>query len=217
MFELFLEFYIVIMGLYSKYILPKAINWTCSQNPTTKQREKIIPVAYGNVLEIGIGSGLNIPFYNHDKVTHLLGIDPSEELWNENRIDTNHLPFEFHFKKAKAEEIPTDDSSFDSVVVTYSMCSISDLSKALEEVRRVLKPNGQLIFCEHGKAPDKSVARWQNLLNPAWKQISGGCNLNRDIPGLILTNGFKINRLEKMYVPGWKPASFNFWGTASMA
>jgi ubiquinone/menaquinone biosynthesis C-methylase UbiE len=204
------------MGLYNKYLLPKLIDWTCSQNPTMKQRQKIIPIASGVVLEIGIGSGLNVPLYDHEKVIRLLGIDPSEELWKENNVHINHLPFEFQFQKARAEEIPADDNSFDSVVITYSMCTISDLSKTFEEVKRVLKPNGKLIFCEHGKAPDRSVVRWQNMLNPIWRQFSGGCNLNRDIPFLIQNNGFKINQLETMYVPGWKPATFNYWGTASV-
>jgi len=204
------------MGLYNKYLLPKLIDWTCSQRPTMKQREKIIPLAHGDVLEIGIGSGLNLPLYDHKKVIRLVGIDPSEALWNENNVDIERLPFEFKFLKAVAEEIPAEDNNFDSVVITYSMCTISDLSRALKEVRRVLKPNGDLIFCEHGRAPDKSVIRWQNLLNPLWKQFSGGCNLNRDIPGLIRGNGFKINRLETMYIPGWKPATFNYWGTASV-
>lgn len=181
-----------------------------------KQRQKIVPAAYGNVLEIGIGSGLNLPFYNREQVNHLTGIDPSEEIWKENKIDRQELPFDFEFIKAFAEDIPAETDSYDSVLVTYSLCTIPDLIRSFEEIRRVMKPNGKLFFCEHGKAPDRSVERWQNLFNPIWKRIGGGCNLNRNIPAIIENNGFKINDMQTMYIPGWKPASFNYWGTASV-
>lgn len=204
------------MGLYSKYILPKVIDWTCKQKPSRKQREKIVPVAYGNVLEIGIGSGLNLPFYNHENIKSILGIDPSKEIWSENQINVNNFPFEFQFVQARAENIPADNNSFDSVLVTYSLCTIPELAVAFDEIRRVMKDNGKLIFCEHGKAPDKAIERWQNVLNPIWKQFSGGCNLNRDIPSIIRNNGFKIDQMETMYIPGWKPVTFNYWGTASI-
>lgn len=203
------------MGLYNKYILPALINKACSQNPASKQREKVVPQAKGKVLEIGIGSGLNLPFYNPDKIEKLIGIDPSQELWNKTATPPEEIPFQFEFRKAYAEDIPADNSSFDQVLFTYTMCSIPDTSKAFEEIRRVLKPGGELLFCEHGKAPDKYVARWQALINPIWKKVSGGCNLNRDIKSLIEQNGFKIDHLNTMYIPGWKPASFNFWGAAT--
>jgi ubiquinone/menaquinone biosynthesis C-methylase UbiE len=202
------------MGLYNKYILPKVVDWTCKQKPNMRQREKIIPLATGKVLEIGIGSGLNLPIYNNENVKHLTAIDPSKEMWNKNIIDTKKLPFEFEFIQAFAENIPEDYNSFDTVVITYTLCTIPDTNKALEEIRRVLKPNGKLIFCEHGKAPDKVIQKWQNIINPFWKSLGGGCNLNRDIPLIIEKNGFKMNNLETMYIPGWKPASFNYWGTA---
>ncbi|MCG2461450.1 class I SAM-dependent methyltransferase [Flavobacteriaceae bacterium F89] len=202
------------MGLYNKYILPKVIDWTCKQKPNRRQREKVIPLATGNVLEIGIGSGLNLPVYNGDIVNHLTAIDPSKEIWNKNSIDTNNLKFEFEFIEAFAENIPKDNNCFDTVVITYTLCTIPDLNKAFDEIRRVLKPNGRLIFCEHGKAPDKAIQKWQNIVNPLWKRLGGGCNLNRDIPKIIKGNGFKMNELETMYIPGWKPASFNYWGTA---
>ena len=204
------------MGLYGKYILPKAIDWACKQGPTMKQREKVVPLASGNVLEIGIGSGLNLPFYNQDKVKHLTAIDPSIEVWNENSIDTNRLPFDFEFIKAFAENIPSDNNSFDTVVITYTLCSIPNTGAAFEEIRRVLKTNGQVIFCEHGKAPDKSIQKWQNFINPVWKKLGGGCTLNRDIPLIIENNGLIINKMDAMYIPGWKPASFNYSGTAKI-
>ena len=202
------------MGLYDKYVLPKIINWACKQKPTRRQREKIIPLAAGNVLEIGIGSGLNLPFYNPDKINHLTAIDPSKQIWNKNIIDTNELPFAFEFIEAYAENIPVDSNSIDSVVFTYTLCSIPDTIKALSEVRRVLKPTGKLIFCEHGKAPDSAVQRWQNIVNPIWGKVGGGCSLTKDIPAELTDNGFKLSALETMYIPGWKPVSFNYWGIA---
>ncbi len=202
------------MGIYDKYILPKVIHWTCKQNPNMIQREKIVPSAFGNVLEIGIGSGLNISFYDKNKVKSLTGIDPSEEIWKENNVDNQNLSFDFKHIKAFAENVPVDNNSFDSAVVTYTLCTIPDLEKAFEELRRVIKPNGKLFFCEHGKAPDKAVQRWQNLMNPVWKKFGGGCNLNRDIPEIITSNGFKIKQMETMYIPGLKFESFNYWGTA---
>jgi ubiquinone/menaquinone biosynthesis C-methylase UbiE len=179
-----------------------------------RQRTKVIPLATGNVLEIGIGSGLNLSIYNNENVKHLTAIDPSNEMWDRNVIDTKNLPFEFSFIEAFAENIPEEDNRFDTVVITYTLCSIPDTNKALEEMRRVLKPNGKLIFCEHGKASDEATQKWQNRINPLWKRLGGGCNLNKDIPSIIEANGFKMNNMEAMYIPGWKPASFNYWGTA---
>ncbi len=204
------------MGLYDKYVLPNAIVWACKQKSNMKQREKIIPLASGNVLEIGIGSGLNLPFYNKNKVTDLTAIDPSAAIWKKNSFDTNTLGFEFDFIEAFSENIPAANNSFDTVVITYALCTIQDTDKAFDEIKRVLKKDGKLLFCEHGKAPDKKIVRWQNMLNPFWKKIGGGCNLNRDIPFMIERNGFKILKLEKMYIPGWKPASFNYWGIAEI-
>lgn len=202
------------MGLYNKYILPTVVDCTCKQKPNMRQREKVIPLAAGKVLEIGIGSGLNLPLYSNKNVNHLLAIDPSKEMWKKNSVDTKDLQFDFEFLEAFAENIPVENNCFDTVVVTYTLCTIPNTNKAFEEIRRVLKSNGKLIFCEHGKAPDKAVQKWQNRIKPIWKRLGGGCNLNRDIPLIIERNGFKMNHMETMYIPGWKPASFNYWGTA---
>ena len=201
------------MNLYNKYILPSLIISGCNKKPQMKQREKIIPNAKGKVLEVGIGSGLNLSFYDPDKVTELVGIDPSLELW-EKRQPVKDLGFHYEFIKGVAEDMPFGKDSFDTIVITYTLCSIPDFQSALESLRKVLKPNGKFLFCEHGKAPDKSVLLTQNAINPIWKLIGGGCNINRDIPSIINGNGFKILTLETMYVPGWKPVSFNFWGEA---
>jgi ubiquinone/menaquinone biosynthesis C-methylase UbiE len=203
------------MGIYSKYILPHLIEVICSLSVFAKQRKKIIPLAKGNVLEIGIGTGLNLPLYDNKKVISLTAVDPFEDTWKKCTIDLQKLGFNFKFIIASGEELPFDNDSFDTVVVSYSLCTIPDAKKALEEMRRVLKPTGLFLFCEHGIAPEKRVQLLQNLSNPIWKTIAGGCNLNRNIPKIIADSGFKNIKFETMYIPGWKPLSFNYWGTAS--
>lgn len=202
------------MSFYERKILPKLINFACGLGPMMKQRAKIVPLATGNVLEIGIGSGLNLSFYEKDKVNSLIGIDPSIETWALNQNLTEELGFEFSYFQTVAEKLPIDNQSIDSVVITYTLCTIPNAHLAFEEIRRVLKPKGKILFVEHGKAPDEQVLKWQNRINPYWKKIGGGCNLNRDIPQLFKENGFKIPDLKTMYLPGWKPASYNFWGVA---
>jgi ubiquinone/menaquinone biosynthesis C-methylase UbiE len=200
------------MGFYKRYLLPKIIHWTCGQNTTMRQREKVIPLAKGRVLEIGIGSGLNLTYYNPAEVLHLTGIDPSKEAWKLAEINVRDLGFDVEFIQAYAGNIPLEDDQFDTAVITYTLCSITDPVVSLKEIRRVLKPSGQLIFCEHGIAPDKKIQRWQNKVNPYWRWISGGCNLNRDIPGLLHEAGFEIVDVDTMYLPGWKLSGYNYWG-----
>lgn len=202
------------MSFYERKILPKLINFACGLGPMMKQRAKVVPLATGNVLEIGIGSGLNLSFYQKNQVISLVGIDPSVETWALNESKTADLGFDFQFIPTGAENLPMDNHSIDTVVITYTLCTIPEADAAFAEIRRVLKPNGQIIFVEHGKAPDQAVLKWQNRINPLWKKIGGGCNLNRDIPNIFHKNGFKIDDLKTMYLPGWKPASFNFWGVA---
>jgi ubiquinone/menaquinone biosynthesis C-methylase UbiE len=165
-------------------------------------------------LEVGIGSGLNLPFYDPDKVTEVVGLDPSSELTAMADRAARDVSFDVEFVPAGAEEIPLDSSSVDTVVVTYTICSIPESEAALREMARVLRPGGKLLFCEHGKAPDAKVSRWQNRLNPIWRRFGGGCELNRDIPEVIREGGFAITEMETMYLPGWRPASFNYWGAA---
>jgi len=202
------------MGLYSKYILPKVIHITCGLKPNMRQREKVVPHARGRVLEVGIGSGLNLPYYDAAKVTKIWGLDPAPEMTRMARQVAASLPLEVEFIGLPGDEIPLENNSVDTVVVTYTLCTIADTAAALRQMGRVLRPGGELIFCEHGAAPDASVRRWQNRLNPVWKRLGGGCNLNRPIPALIEAGGFRISSLDTMYIPGWRPASFNYWGKA---
>jgi len=205
------------MGFYDKYLLPKFVHFACGQNPAMKQREKIIPLAEGLVLEIGIGSGLNIPFYDSSRVDHLWGIDPSPEMWTIAKKNAKDHHLDAEFIESGAESIPLDDNAADTVVMTYTMCTIPDVQSALQEIRRVLKPGGKLLFCEHGEAPDENIRRWQQRMNPLWNKLGGGCNLNRPIPRLLDESGLISEDMQSMYIPGWKPACFNYWGTAICA
>jgi len=202
------------VGLYDKYILPRFVHFTCGLKPAMKQREKVVPIAAGRVLEIGIGSGLNLPFYDASRVSHVWGLDPSRDMWALARKRAEDLPFSIEFVEGSAESMPIENSCADTVLVTYTLCTIPDAVGALIDSRRVLKPGGKLIFCEHGRAPDANVRKWQNRLNSTWRYFAGGCNLNRDIPAILNGAGFEISELETMYIPGWKPGCFNYWGTA---
>ncbi len=202
------------MGLYEKYILPKLVDHICGLNPMMKQREKIVPLARGRVLEIGIGTGHNLPFYSAEHVQQVWGLDPSTEMWALAKNYLEMVDFDVEFIEAGAEEIPLDDEIVDTVLITYTLCTIPQILSALGEIHRVLGLHGKLLFCEHGKAPDKNVQVWQDRLNPFWKRFGGGCNLNLPIPSLLKQSGFNILEMDSMYIPGWKFASFNYWGTA---
>jgi len=202
------------MGLYEKYILPKITEFLCSGKSIMYQRKKVVPLAKGRVLEIGIGSGLNLQFYDSSNVEYIWGLDISAQMRKMAEKRAKNIRFEVEFIGQSGNEIPLESNSVDTVLVTYTLCTIPDVVQALSEMSRVLMPEGELIFCEHGLAPDEDVRRWQNRMNPIWKRMGGGCNLNRPIPNLIEQGGFKINNIETMYIPGWKPASFNCWGSA---
>ncbi len=205
------------MKLYDKYILPRILNCTCSLEPISEQRQKVVPHAKGNILEVGIGSGLNLPFYETSKVKKIWGLDPSEELHEMAKKVVSGLDLDVEFLLKEAEEIPLIDDSVDTVLITYTMCSIPEVHEAIKEIKRVIKPEGVMIFCEHGKAPDENTLKWQERINPYWKKISGGCNINRDIPNLIKSAGFSITQLETMYLPGTpKILGYNYWGFANI-
>ena len=197
------------MSFYDDRILPHLIDLACSTKPTRKQREKIVHLAEGDVLEIGFGSGLNLPYYDSEKVRRIFGLEPSEGMRRKAQPNVDA-----EFIDLPGEQIPLESNSVDTVLVTFTLCSIDDAQAALAGMRRVLKPGGKLLFCEHGAAPDANVRRWQDRLNPAWKRFSGGCNMNRDIPALIESSGFRIMTDERMYIPGLRILSYNYWGTA---
>ncbi len=203
------------MGLYEKYLLPRVINAACGMEPITRQRAKVVPLARGRVLEIGVGAGHNIPHYDAGKVEMLYALEPSEEMRALAADRAGKAPFRVEFIDLPGEAIPLEDNSVDTVVTTYTLCTIPDTLTALRGMLRVLRPDGQLLFCEHGIAPDAPVAVWQNRLNRFWKPIGGGCNINRAIPALIEAAGFKINDLQTMYLPGTpRVMGYNYWGSA---
>lgn len=203
------------MSLYEDHVLPHLINCACSTKPTRKQREKVVPLARGDVLEIGFGSGLNLPYYDATAVRKIWGLEPSEGMRQKARRAVEVSELDVEFLDLPGEEIPLDDNSVDTVLVTYTLCTIPDVSKALDGMRRVLKPGGTLVYCEHGIAPDADVRRWQQRLNGVWQQFSGGCNMNRNIPELIRAAGFDIDVDERMYIPGIRILCYNYWGQAS--
>jgi ubiquinone/menaquinone biosynthesis C-methylase UbiE len=202
------------MSFYDDRVLPHIINFACSAKPNQKQREKVVPLAEGDVLEIGFGSGLNLPFYDSSKVRKIWGLEPSEGMRRKAQAMLNESELDVELIDLPGESIPLESNSVDTVLVTYSLCTIPDALAALEGMRRVLKPGGSLIYCEHGIAPDENVRRWQNRMDSAWGRISGGCHMNRDIPDLITQSGFEITNDERMYIPGVKALCYNFWGQA---
>ena len=202
------------MGFYSKHVLPRCLDMACGMGPISKQRQKIVPLAHGTVLEIGIGSGQNIPFYNPDKVSKIIGVDPDEHIWKLSTARRAECPIEIDRIGLSGEEIPLEKNMADTVVVTYSLCTIPDPIKALKEMSRILKPGGQILFTEHGKAPDANVHKWQNRIDPYWKKIAGGCHSGRDIPALFHQAGLTLDSLDEMYIPGPKVLGYNYWGAA---
>jgi ubiquinone/menaquinone biosynthesis C-methylase UbiE len=191
------------------------INFACSASPNQKQRQKIVPEAEGEILEIGFGSGLNVPYYDRSKVRKIWALEPSAGMRRKARPAVAETDMDIKFIDLPGEQIPLDDNSVDTILMTYTLCTIPDTKAAFEGMRRVLRPGGRLLFCEHGRAPDENVRRWQNRLNPAWSRIAGGCNMNRDIPALINEGGFAIKVDERMYILGAKVLCYNYWGSAA--
>ncbi len=202
------------MGFYDKYILPRFLDFACSMSSISKQREKVVPLAQGRVLEIGMGSGLNLPYYDYSKVEKLWGLEPEEAMRKRAEPKLKDMPCEFEFLGLKGEDIPLEDKSVDTVLSTFTMCTIPEVMVALDQMKRVLKPGGVMVFSEHGKAPDAAVEKWQSRINPTWNKLAGGCNLNREIDRLVTDAGFDFVELNHDYVPGPKIASYMYWGVA---
>lgn len=202
------------MAIYAKYILPRLIDLAMRNKDTARLRAEWIPRAQGDVLEVGIGSGLNLAFYSSN-VQRVYGVDPSPELQRMARKRAaGHLARVEFLSQSVEVAVPIPDKSIDTVVVTWTLCSIPDPPKALQQMKRVLKPSGRLIFIEHGRAPDSDVAAWQGRLTPIWKRIGGGCHLDRKIDDLLVTAGFRVSELRTCYLPGPRPMTFTYQGVA---
>jgi ubiquinone/menaquinone biosynthesis C-methylase UbiE len=202
------------MSLYAKYVVPRLTDF-CMRNKNVAQiRSELIPLAQGTVLELGIGSGLNLRFYSA-RASRVYGVDPSLELLDiaHKRAKATSVRVDLVAQSAE-EKLPLEDQSVDTVVVTWSLCSMGDPLRALHQARRVLRSTGQLLFVEHGLASDAGVRTWQNRINPIWRRIGGGCNLNRKIDDLIRSAGFEISELQTKYLPGPRPLTYTYRGLA---
>ena len=201
------------MGLYQRHVLPHLLHLAMRQQQLTPFRRRIVGAAEGRVLEIGSGSGLNMPFYGPE-VSSVIGLEPSPELLGMARARAAAAPVPVELLEASAEALPLDAASIDTVVTTWTLCTIPDAARALGEVRRVLKPGGALLFVEHGRAPEPGVARWQDRLDPFWCRLAGGCHLNRKIDALIAGSGFRIDAMTHTRLPGPRTHTFLYEGRA---
>jgi ubiquinone/menaquinone biosynthesis C-methylase UbiE len=205
-------------SFYDRFILPRLLTCACSASPIMRQRAKIVPRATGRVLELGVGMGLNLAYYDPEKVSSIVGVDPAAELRAAALAAPRDPRLDLTVEDGTAEALPFEDQSFDSVVCTFTLCSVHTPPAALAEARRVLKPGGRLFYCEHGLAPDPGVAKWQRRVEPIWKRIAGGCHLTRPISTAIAAAGFTLGPVESMYVPKTpKIAAWNEWGEATPA
>ena len=202
------------MGFYERWIVPRLLDLAMRNQVLDPYRQRTIETAQGLVLEVGVGSGLNMPLYG-PAVTRVVAIDPSPELLRLTSRRTADVVIPVSLLRASAEHLPLADAVFDAIVMTWTLCSIPNPIAALTEMRRVLRPGGRLIFVEHGLSPEIRTARWQRRLTPYWKRISGGCHLDRKTDDLIRAPGFQIDAAETGYMTGPKPWTFMYQGSAT--
>jgi ubiquinone/menaquinone biosynthesis C-methylase UbiE len=202
------------MSFYQNHIVPHLVNLAMRNRELAPYRKRIISLAQGRVLEIGVGSGLNLPLYTN-RATGILGLEPHPKLLDMALQKVEHIPTKLI--KGSADSIPLEDHSIDTVVTSWTLCTVPNVAAALAEMRRILKPAGQLLLVEHGLAPDEKVRRWQHRLTPVWKRIAGGCHLDRPVAELVRNSGFRIDRLETGYMRGPKPMTFTYEGIATPA
>lgn len=203
------------MGLYARHIGPRLVRCLCCGRDVAAERRKVVPRAQGVVLEIGIGPGLNLPYYDPARVERVVGVDPGESFVRLGRAAIAASPVPVTIAAEPAERLPLPSASVDTAVVTFTLCSVDDPEAALGEVRRVLRPEGRVLFLEHGRSEDPGVARWQDRLNPVWRALAVGCNLNRPVAGLLEAAGFAIQEIEEAYMPGVpRPVGFYSRGVA---
>ena len=204
------------MGLaqwWERHGVPRVIRLACGTPAIMKFRSKIVPLASGDVFEIGCGGGINQRFYEQSSVTSYAGIDPGEKLLDYARAEAARKGWAADIRQGVGEAIPFADASFDTVVCTYTLCSVNDQSQVLSEMRRILKPGGRLLYLEHGRAPERRVVKWQRRIEPYWKPLAGGCHLTRPVSGAVAKGGFDVERLGARYAPGTpKTVGWMEWG-----
>jgi SAM-dependent methyltransferase len=201
------------VGLYDRYVLPRLLALAMRAPQLVPLRAQVGGAAAGTVLELGIGSGLNLPFYG-PAVRRVIGVEPSAALRGLAAARASGLGCALDLRAGTAERLPADAASVDTVVTTWTLCSVADPLAALAEVRRVLRPGGRLVFAEHGLAPDAAVARWQRRLTPGWKHLAGGCHLDRRMDALLAAGGFRTDALETGYLGRPRIATFMYRGAA---
>ncbi len=203
---------------YDKHLLPRLITFACGQGQIMKRRSQLVPLASGDVFELGCGGGLNQEFYQTSLVSSFSGIDPHGGLLDRARAQAAVKGWRADIREGVGESIPFSSGRFDTVVCTYTLCSVDDPAQVMSEMRRILKPGGRLLFLEHGRAPDASVAKWQDRIEPMWKRIGGGCHLTRPIGSALRGAGFDVEPLGQGYLPkSPRPFSWNEWGIARKA
>jgi ubiquinone/menaquinone biosynthesis C-methylase UbiE len=203
---------------YERTILPRLLTCACSAKPIQKQRAKVVPLARGRVLELGIGGGANLAFYDPTTVWSVAGVDPSAELRAKAQAAPRPDGLSVEVRDGTAEALPYGAGTFDDVVCTFTLCSVRDPAAALAEVRRVLRPGGRLLVCEHGLAPDTEVATWQRRIEPIYRPIAGGCHLTRPVRSTLERAGFSAEDWSTMYLPGTpRILGWNEWGVLTPA
>ncbi|MBZ2168026.1 MULTISPECIES: class I SAM-dependent methyltransferase [Marinobacter] len=206
------------MSFYEERILPHVINWACSEGHVMKLRSQVVPHAKGTVLEVGMGSAINLEFYDPETVDLVYGLEPSEGMRRKAQGNLERSPVPVEWLGLPGEQIPLADNSVDTVLLTFTLCTIPDWSAALQQMKRVLKPEGELLFLEHGESADASVCKWQHRITPTWKKFAGGCHLDRPIAELIKGSGFRIQEMENLYLPKTpKIAGYIYKGRAVIA
>ncbi len=206
------------MGFYERHIAPVLISCACSAKPIGRQREKVVPLAFGEVLELGMGAGANLPYYDRSKVAKVSAVEPNAQMRSRATKAAAEAGIEIKLLDGVGERLPFEDGSFDCIVCTYTLCTVGDVAKTLAELRRVLKPEGRLFYCEHGRAPDAEVERWQRRIEPIWTPLGGGCRLTRTPGQSIKAQGFAVEWQDQFYLPN-TPRAFGWteWGAATVA
>ncbi|MCP5389446.1 MAG: class I SAM-dependent methyltransferase [Novosphingobium sp.] len=204
-----------IAGWYDEHVLPRIIKLGCGQKGIADRRAQVVPRARGRVFEIGCGGGMNQPLYDPQQVTGFAGIDPSAKLLDYAREQAALKGWDADIRRGFGENIPFADEEFDTVVCTYTLCSVDNNVQVLSELRRILKPGGLFLFLEHGRAPDPGVQRWQQRIEPVWKRLMGGCHLTRPITDAVRDAGFSVTPIDQGYMKGMpRIASWMEWGEA---